>query len=478
MQKLPALRGQVLLHALILASIAMLFIAGMATWAISNLKVTQKTLNRALALEIAEAGIDYYRWHLAHSPQDFKDGTGNPGPYLHTFSDKSGNVIGHYALAITPPPNGSTRVTITSTGFVVADADISKSIKVTLGIPSLAKYAIAANADMRFGAGTEVFGPIHSNGGIRFDGIAHNIVTSAKDKYTDPDTPFDIAFGVHTHISPADPSPPAAVPTHSDVFQAGRQFPVPQIDFTGITSDLAKIKADAQANGRYFASSGFLGYHIIVKTNGTFDLYKVKTLASLPSGCDNSAGQTGWGSWSIKSGATSQTLAGNYALPANGLIFAEDHIWVDGQINTARLTIASGRFPDDPSTRTNIMINDNLLYTNYDGKDVIALIAQGNITAGLTSQDVLRVDAALVAQNGRAGRYYYKSSKCTPYDVRQSITLYGALITNQRYGFAYVGGTGYQTRNITYDGNLLYSPPPSFPLTSDQYSTLSWQEVK
>jgi hypothetical protein len=47
-----------------------------------------------------------------------------------------------------------------------------------------------------------------------------------------------------------------------------------------------------------------------------------------------------------------------------------------------------------------------------------------------------------------------------------------------RYGFAYTDGTGYNIRNINYDANLLYAPPPSFPLTSDQYEILSWQEVK
>ena len=48
----------------------------------------------------------------------------------------------------------------------------------------------------------------------------------------------------------------------------------------------------------------------------------------------------------------------------------------------------------------------------------------------------------------------------------------------QRYGFAYTDGTGYQTRNLIYDVNLLYGPPPSFPLTTDTYQTISWEEVK
>ncbi len=164
------------------------------------------------------------------------------------------------------------------------------------------------------------------------------------------------------------------------------------------------------------------------------------------------------------------------------MIFAEDDAWVNGQINTARLTIAAGRFPDNPAHRKSITVNNDLLYTNYDGQDIIALIAQGNFNVGFESEDDLRIDAALIAQNGRVGRYYYRppdqQNRCAPYHIRQTITLYGMIGTNERYGFAYADGTGYQNRNIIYDSNLLYNPPPNFPLTSDQYEIISWEEVK
>jgi len=48
--------------------------------------------------------------------------------------------------------------------------------------------------------------------------------------------------------------------------------------------------------------------------------------------------------------------------------------------------------------------------------------------------------------------------------------------SSNRYGFAYTDNTGYQDRTIIYDANLLYGPPPSFPLTSDKYTTISWDE--
>src|SRR5690554_1804352 len=59
------------------------------------------------ALHIAEAGINYYRWHLAHDPNDYTDGTDNPGPYVREYHDPEGGLVGYYELEITPPESGS-----------------------------------------------------------------------------------------------------------------------------------------------------------------------------------------------------------------------------------------------------------------------------------------------------------------------------------------------------------------------------------
>lgn len=457
--------GYILIQVIVFSAIVVYLLGALMGWAVINIKASKQSSDQEQARQIAEAGIDYYRWHLAHAPTDFYDGTGISAPYTHNFEDKNGNIIGNFTLNITPPTLGSTLVTIESTGKVNADPNISKKIKVELAKPSIAKYAVVANDNMRFGAGTEVFGPIHSNGGIFFDGIAHNIVSSGVASYTDPDTKHT-EFGVHTSISPADPWPPADVPDRPDIFQTGRQFPSPAVDFSGITADLAQMKTAAQADGFWQAGSGSnrYGYHIILKTDHTFDLRKIKTL--IPD-CSNTA-------WSIET--EDSTI--NYPMPENGLIFLEDNVWVSGQINGDRLTIIAAVLPDAVATRKNITINNDLLYSHYDGTDVIGLIAQNNINVGLISEDNLKIDAALIAQKGRVGRYYY-SATCSPtYYKRQTLTLSGMIGTYLRYGFAYTGGFGYQNRNLNYDANLLYAPPPSFPLTSDQYITLSWEEIK
>lgn len=463
-------KGQLLIPIIIFSSVALVIMSGIINWTRTTIQANRDLIVREKAIQLAESGIDYYRWHLAHDQDDYQDGTGAPGPYIHQVYDKNNNLIGEFSLNIIPPITGSTKVKIESTG-APASGTIERTIRVEMAIPSLAKYAVAANDDMRFGEGTEIFGPIHSNKGIRFEGLAHNIVTSALYSYDDPDHTGANEFAVHTHDSPTDPLPPTAVPNRPDIFEVGRQFPVPAVDFTGLTSDLAQIKANAQTSGRYFAASGSQGYKITFNTNDTFSVRKV-TSQYTDNNCSNPGNQPGWGIWSINNTSN----VGTYAIPANGLIFVEDNVWVEGAINSARVTLAAGRFPDNPSNRPQITINNDLLYTNYDGTDVIALISQGNLNVGLVSDTNLRIDAALVSQNGRVGRYYYESD-CNPYYIRSSLTLYGMIASNIRYGFAYTNGTGYQIRDITYDANLLYGPPPSFPLTSDQYEILSWEEI-
>lgn len=472
--------GSILLHCLLFSAIAGYIIAGLVTSIQVHLKSGRNAIIRERALQIAESGNEYYRWHLAHAPTDFKDGTNSSGPYDHTVKDKFDNPVGTFSLTITPPVTGSTVVSVKSKGTITGQPTLDRTITTRLAKPSIAKFATVTNAPaIRFGEGTIIHGPVHSNGGIRFDGTAYNIVSSSLTSYDDPDHSGGSEYSVHTHLTTTDPLPPTALPARTDVFAAGRQLGVPSVDFSGITADLATMLSQAQSSGFYRTSSGALGYELVLKTNDTFDLYRVNSTTSVPSGCTNTQSETGWGTW----GVNTRTLLGTYSFPSNGLLFFEDHVYVRGQINTAKIMIIAARLPDSESTRRNISITNDILYTNYDGQDVIGLIAQNNVNIGMASENDLRIDAALIAQQGRVGRYYYPgpsggSNRCNPYHERATLTLWGMIATNGRYGFAWTDGNGYDTRTISYDGSLLYNPPPSTPLTSDQYFPLSWEEIE
>jgi hypothetical protein len=475
--------GLILTTTLVLAFISVLIVTGITSWFVVVLKSNRNLVAREQAFHVAEAGIEYYRWHLAADNTDFTDGTEEDGPYVHVVEDKLGNPAGEFSLEITAPGSGSTLTEIESTGFVYSHPDVSRTIRVQLAIPSFGDFAAVSNSDIRFGEGTTVYGPIHSNGGVRFDGLAHNIVSSAKETYDDPDHSGSFEFGVHTHVDPVDPAPPGVVPDRPDVFIAGREFPVNGVSFSGISADMVKFKELGQSeDGYYFNDSNAYGYKIVLKTNGTFDIYKVIDLYSpYESGCYEYSGgsQDGWGTWSIQD----EEFIENYPLPENGIIFIEDDVWVEGQISEARITVVAATFPDISSTRKSITINNDLLYSRYNGEDSIGLIAQKNINIGLISEDDLQIDAALISQNNRIGRYYYYykwyagNSLCRNHYIKNSITVNGMIGSKDRYGFAYTNGTGYADRIINYDANLLYNPPPHFPLTSDIYEIVTWEEL-
>jgi hypothetical protein len=490
--------GSILVSVIIFAAIAVTMTIGLVNWGASLLQSVRLVAAREQALQIAEAGIDYYRWHLAHAPTDYYDGTNSTStsPYTHDFYDKNGNLLGTYALTITPPKVGSTIVTIISKG-TLASSTVSRSLKVTMAIPSFAQYATIANDVMYFGSGTVTYGPIQSNKGIHFDGVAHGPVSSALSTYVDPDYGTK-EWAVYTTSGANDPQPPTPLPTRADVFTVGRQLSIPAIDFSSLTANLATLKSQAQSGGIYLAQSEYTysyscgtrrnprtctrttngyGYDLKFKTNNTFDLYVVTAIETPNNyycGADYTASnQTQWGLWSVNS----EQFVQNYTIPANGVVFLEDNAWVEGQIDGSRVSVVSAVLPDPgAASEPSININHNLLYSHTDGTDSIGLISQGNINIGYDSADYLTIDAALIAQNGRVGRYYY-NYYCGSSYIRNTVSLYGMIATNNRYGFAYSDGTGYTNRDINYDANLLYGPPPSFPLTSSYYTTLSWQEI-
>ncbi len=497
-----ASRGDIIVSVIIFASITILITSALVNWGAAMLRGIRIVAEKEQAFQIAEAGVDYYQWHLAQNPTDYKDGTTTPGPYIHQFYDRNGNLLGNYSLTITPPITGSTIVTINSVG-TLASTSISRTVQEKLAIPSLARFAVIANDNMNFGAGTTVFGPIQSNFGVHFDGLAENLVSSALSTYTDPDTGQN-EFGVYTDnpctgYPSGDPQPPAAVPSCPGTFAAGRQFPVPAFDFAGLTVGLTQLQTLAQTGGKEWTASNSQGYHIVFEVNAgitSYFMYKVTALQPVPSNCGNdptAQSETQWGTWTIKNlvgsnqaGASETMVNGTNAdhswpIPGNGVIFVDDNVWVDGQINNARVTVAAGIIgSSNPNNYSNITINTNLLYTNFTGTDVIGLIAQGNINAGMVSDDTYNIDAALVAENGRVGRFYYNSScsvSGTNYSARSSLTLLGMIATDVRYGFAFSDNTGYATRNINFDANLLYGPPPSFPQATNQYQVISWQQI-
>ncbi len=448
-------RGDILLTVLIFGGLAAFLIGGLVQMAVLEHQAGRAKAAKELALQIAEAGVEYYKWHLAHDQTDFRDGTGGPGPYVHDYTDKDGTLVGRFSLDITPPPVGSTVVRIRSTGWSLAYPAVRRTVSVRIGFPSVADYAFLTNTDIWIGDTEAVHGKLHANGGIRFDGTDDAPITSARSTYVC--RPF---HGCSDQTRPG-------------IWGVGGptsfwQFPVPAQDFNAITVDLANLKTLAQTAGIYLAPSGTNGYLLRLNANRTVSIFRVTALRPPVSG------YTVNGVWVNESNDILTTvLIETRAIPASGAIFVEDKTWVDGTVS-GYVTVGSGRFPDNPATRTSIVINGNILYVAKDGTHGLGLIAQKDVLVPRFSPSQLEVDAALLAQNGSAQRYYY------PGNVLDRIIIYGSTISNGVWTWSWVSGggaivSGYRNTDTTYDANLTYAPPPGFPV-GNAYQQISWQE--
>lgn len=460
-------RGTALVYGLIIMTVVAIVLTSVISFVAGNTKYALQIHAREQGFQIAESGIQYYRWYLAHQVEGRTASqvaafwaTGSPQgvgtPYERDYYDPGGTLIGKYSLEVTPPSGYSTVVTVKATGWTLRYPNDKRVIEVRFRKPAWSENIVLANDNLRFGAGTETFGKIHSNQGIRFDGIAHNIVSSALSTYNDPDHTGGNEFGVHTHDSPTDPLPPAAVPTRSDIFEGGRSFPVASTDFNGVLGDLSNMKTVAQAGtagSRYFNNAG-QGRHIILNSNDTFSIRTVQSFNAATNQIINYSG--GWTS---------------YAIPDDGVIFVENNVWLSGTVNGRRVTIVAANLIS--ASQKSVYIGNDIRYTNYDCTDIIGIIGQNDIEIFRASEDDLRIDAAMIAQNGRVGRANYNGGGGDLY--KTTITIFGAMATNQRYGFAWTDGTGYANRNLYYDNNLLYCPPPYFP-TGTQYEMDLWEE--
>ena len=444
---------------------ALLIIAGAFTIVIygllfvlgNQLDYSSRQVAGESSLDIAEAGINYYRWHLAHDPTDFTDATGGPGPYEHEYLDPQGKALGKYRLEVTAPTLGSTIVTIRSTGWTYQYSAVKRVVAVQYGKPSFAQYSFLSNASSWYGVGITVNGKVHSNNGIRMDGTNTSLVTSANETYT---------CGSETGCSPPQQKP--------GVWGSGGdaglwQFPVPTVDFDAISFDFTNMKNEAVSNGLHLEPSQAQGYHLVFANDGTVRVYQV-TSTNYYNYYDAGTCQR------LYQRIASETLMGTYNVSATPIIFAEDYLWVEGVVK-GRTTVVAARFPID-SSNMNIWIRSNLTYAAYDNTNSLGLIAQNDIYFARDIPNDFKIDAALMAQKGKIIRHRY-SSYCsgTSGAVKNSLTINGTVISflKSYWNYGSPPSSGFVTRQITYDSNLLYAPPPYFP-TSGEYEFISWIE--
>ncbi|HXY18250.1 MAG TPA: type II secretion system protein [Candidatus Nitrosopolaris sp.] len=485
----------------------------------TNLSIVNNNVQSQQAFNIAEAGINYYLWHLSHNPTDFKDGQSTPttpdptlgyGPYVHNYIDSNAVNEGTFTLWIKPQGGGSTVATVQSTGQV-KNSKYVRTIQAQIGEPSFASYGVLGDSALWFGNDETADGPIGSNQGIRMDGPNTDTVSSANTTYV-PST----ALGGDGHTSEpgvwcsSSVTSPVNCNTRS---KTNWLFPVSAVDFNQVNTSLCSMKKIAfasysstaslanQANActqtpstrtaaylpqRSSSFSLTKGYLINLNTNGTYDLYNVNG--------ENDRAAT------YSSALTTQLVASGIVVPSSGVIFAEDNVWIRSNPTFhGRVTIGSGRLAS--SNNTDIVISDDLLYSTKNGQDAIGLVAEGDVLVAPYAPPAsgsfnYEIDAAILSENGNVEYpVYYRtaSSRCTHgwVNSNQQLIFYGSVSTRQTWTWNWLVGSacgdaandpvngwvsGIEHTVTSYDYNMLYSPPPSYPLTAG-FNILSWREV-
>jgi len=487
------------------------FSAALLTVVVNNFFVVGNNVRSQQAFNIAEAGVNYYLWHMAHNGTDYKDGQTTPitpdptlgyGPYVHTYVDSNAQQAGTFTLWIKPQGNGSTIATVRSIGKV-KDSKISRTVQAQIGAASFASYGLVSDQEFWFGNTESANGPIFSNVGIHMDGPNSDVVAAANARYTPGGSYNGGVSGQQNGVwcNTAVISPSCLTRDKSNWL-----YPKPSVDFNQVSGSLCSMKKIALNDNsatactstpttrtasyipQYSTSGSFSvnqGYLLQLNTNNTYDLFKVSAEN------DTAASYT--------AALTKTAVATGIAVPANGVIFVEDNVWIrTNPTYHGRVTIASGRLAT--TYKTNITIADNVLYSVKDGSDAIGLVAENNISIPpyappSSGAFTFEVNAATLAQRGAVTwqQYYEGTNTCTKgwTASNQNFVYYGSVATRLNWTWNFSGGacgnmvrdaisgsyySGIMRTATNYDYNLLYAPPPSYPVTGS-YNILSWREV-
>lgn len=487
----------------------------------NNLFLVKTNTKRQQAFNVAEAGINYYLWHLAHSSTDFKDGQSTPttpdptlgyGPYTHDYYDINQKKQGTFTLWIKPQGNGSTIATVRSIG-TIANSNITRTIDAKIGASSFASYGLVSDSAFWFGNTETADGPVHSNQGIRLDGPNNDEATSANATYVPPGSLGGDGSSHPGVWCSSSVTSPVNCNTRS---KSDWHYPVTSVDFNQVSSNLCDIKKAAFAadsatsslanlsnacsqtpntrtaaylpqratNGSFSLSRGYL---IELNNSGTYNLYTVNSETDTNSTYTSALGES--------------LVSSNITIPSSGVIFSEDNVWIrSNPTYHGRVTIGAGRLATNYNAT--ISIADDLAYSVKDGSDAIGLVAEGDVLIApyappASGNFTFELDAALLSQTGDV-KYplYYRSSssRCTRgwVNSNQKLNFYGSIATRQSWTWSWLIGShcgdsvysssagyyisGFLNNTTSYDYNMLYAPPPYYPITGG-YEVLSFREV-
>jgi hypothetical protein len=517
-------KGAILTLTLVFGGILLLLISGLLGFILLQLRQSQQKLAWENSLHIAEAGINYYRWHLNHTPKDenpdIQDGNdwcckvegieyGQNDPqcqegdftacgtcdgqpcYEHDYIDpETDQSIGKFILEIKAKKicGKILGVYIYSTGFTDEYPDLERKVVVKFASTSIGEYGSIIDEAVWRAEEEATFGKFHTNQGMRMDASNNSLVTSEASEWI-----CTYSYGCSGSDCPEGCVPEGGNCRCEGICGAGEpkdlwEFPSFHFDFPGLTNDLNGMRDLAEESEtdrgkdmeQHFPPSGEKGYHIIFHDDRSFDIKKVTAAEGIPSAFDIK--EMAWiTSYEVISNET-DFKQGVTLPPECGLIFIEDNLWVEGTIK-GKITVAAA-VPENDLINPTVFIVGDLDYTTLDGSDSLALIGEENIliTRGCSDQSSqITTRGVFIAQKGYFGRRGYAYG---PWDerVRERLLTYGTIVSEIRGEVTYLWGSGnifsgFQTWDCYFDPKQARDPPPLLPCVSPELQLISWEEL-
>ena len=472
-QMTPEPRGYLMLLTIVFGALFLGVLGALSGYVLSQNEAQVRSTGDAKAFSMAEAGLEYYHWYLAHNPGDITHGTGQAGPYVIPYTDPEGGSAGEISLEIAGNLScgQTTSIDIRSTGIPNDGSGAERTVVGRYAQPTVAKYSYVLNDSVWAGEDRVINGPYHSNGGVRMDGTANAPVTSSLTSWL-----CTSSFG-------CSPNQTKAGVWGSGPNQDLWSYPVPQVDFSGIAADFSSLKSLAQADGIYLArySSGnsngaayWRGYHLIFNANNTVTVRRVSSTVSMDVTPVNSADSD-----VDRARIQNETNYATYAIPEDcGLIYVEDNVWVEGTISD-KITLVAANVVNT-GVEPSAYLKGNIAYSTTDGSAGLALIAERNVLITPDSPFNMTLNGIFIAQGGAFGRNLYDCP--STYEPKGTLTIIGTTVSNKRTGTKWENGcgwsgdAGYQTRTDAYDRKLATDPPPFTPIVSSDYTFVDWRE--
>jgi hypothetical protein len=285
-----------------------------------------------------------------------------------------------------------------------------RTITATVGFPTTAKYVFftdQATGGWGLGAGATVYGPVHTNGNLYNSGTITGRAEASKICYSGSNT--------------SAPRPKAP----STSYPGGWVDNVKSINFAEFTKGVGDLKSQAIKSGTYLANSSVpgtttIGYEVHITGTSVVVSHVLRQNMILP---NTSAPYH----YTLPLGALSVQTLGTYAIPASGVMYFDDDVYVSGDYS-ANLTIgASGA----------IYINGNIAPSTSQSNATCGLVSSSDIwlqywADSVPTQHVIKAALLSIKAAGQISSHMASLQKPNTYSTttkKWSLTTYTAPTT-------------------------------------------------